>query len=459
MITNLNLGNFKSFEKLEGLRLAPLTILSGKNSCGKSSILQSLLLLKQSISGEPDDEALTLDGNFLQFSSLREVSYGLPSESSSKISYGFDLSDSDGPVGHLCFDIRHGILAEHSNRRGPVITHVYWKAEGKSVGTSVRRWKGEFRWPSKEKLDLPPTPKGFELREQRLISFERFLPTHLVQEVCRSGKEIKEGEKHLLLLRLNMTGSVLGDLSSLLKDELEQMKYLGPSRATPRRAYVHYAERHYDLDPDGGNAAHVFWLRQNEDVDWKGDKVPLKDAVSECFGILGFRTDITPRRSSNFVYQLMMGVDGVKGKNVTIADVGFGYSQVLPIILRGLLSERNALLLFEQPEIHLHPSAQAKLAELLIAFNSSGRRLIVETHSVELINGLQLQVIRDSSLSDKINVVFVESNSEENKYGAKINQLTLQPNGMFNEWPEGFCDESERLARAILEATVKKGKG
>ena len=77
MITSLSLENFKSFKKLDELKIKPLTILLGKNSCGKSSIIQSLLLLKQTLEENNEDD-LNVEGKYLKFSDLRDITYGLP---------------------------------------------------------------------------------------------------------------------------------------------------------------------------------------------------------------------------------------------------------------------------------------------------------------------------------------------------------------------------------------------
>lgn len=176
----------------------------------------------------------------------------------------------------------------------------------------------------------------------------------------------------------------------------------------------------------------------------------LTEAVHKSIEILGLSQEITSKQMNDMIYRI-----GIKLQNseedVTLADVGFGYSQVLPVILLGLLNNNDNLLLIEQPEIHLHPSSASKLADLFLAFIKGRKKFIIETHSQELINKLRLRVIQDPSLKKQINIVFMDQ--DEN--GTKIKQFEIDETGMFPEWPRGFLDESENIAREILKARVK----
>ncbi|RZJ20943.1 MAG: DUF3696 domain-containing protein [Acinetobacter sp.] len=232
--------------------------------------------------------------------------------------------------------------------------------------------------------------------------------------------------------------------------DIKKIKYLSPIRANPERIYIHYSNSATDINESGSNSAHVLWSKKNEIVKFNKENYRLLDALHKSIEILGLGQEITSEKISEMVYQI-----GLKLKNsnsaVSLADVGFGYSQVLPVILLGLLNNNNNLLLIEQPEIHLHPSSASKLADLFLTFIKDNKKFIIETHSPELINKLRLKVIQDPSLKSMINIVFIEQ--DEN--GTQVKQFEIDETGMFPEWPKGFLDESENIAREILKARVQ----
>jgi predicted ATPase len=141
---------------------------------------------------------------------------------------------------------------------------------------------------------------------------------------------------------------------------------------------------------------------------------------------------------------------------VTIADTGFGVSQVLPVLTHALLADTDSLLIFEQPEIHLHPRAQARLAELLVCLARTGRRIIIETHSDHLINRLRRIVAEDMSnqLADLVSIVFVQPPHANE--GAWLESLRVNEEGQIENWPPGFLAETAEDAKAIVQAWIKK---
>ncbi len=114
------------------------------------------------------------------------------------------------------------------------------------------------------------------------------------------------------------------------------------------------------------------------------------------------------------------------------------------------------ILILEQPEIHLHPRAQARLAELLVCLARTGRRIIIETHSDHLINRLRRVVAEDLSnqLSDFVSIVFVQP--PHLKEGAKLEPLRVNKEGVIENWPPGFLAETAEDSKAIVKAQIRK---
>jgi predicted ATPase len=135
-----------------------------------------------------------------------------------------------------------------------------------------------------------------------------------------------------------------------------------------------------------------------------------------------------------------------KGKSVIPTNTGFGISYVLPIIVSGLIAEQDRFLIVENPEAHLHPSAQSKIGYFLCKIANAGVRVIVETHSDHVINGIQLAVAEKSIPNDAITINFFTSgnsaDSENNGNQPEVKSITITEKGELTDWPKGFFDQS-----------------
>ena len=447
MIKTLRLAKFKAFKELDDINISPLTVILGKNSCGKSSILHSLLLLKQTVESGNKKSALNLDGKYLRFSNLSEISHGLPAPQNAKIKYSIGVVNWSGQSSFIQIGIKN---ERDDNSYHPVVDYVKTTSSGKSI---------DYGKLNIEKIKKFAKNKGDEFLIKYLdehsflagsISYNNFLPEYF--DVKKQDSENKNSISNVRLPVEYLIDDA--DSLSMLRQSLENIKYLSPVRAIPQRAYIHYANDAFDLSEDGSNSAHVMWGRRNQKVKWKGEELKLTDAVNKCIKCMGLAQEIEPSKTGKLIYQIKVKIP-IKSKSVTIADVGFGYSQIIPIVLTGLLNDSRNLMLIEQPEIHLHPSSCANLADLFLGFVSDGKSFLVETHSQDLINRLRLRVIEDPSLKDKINIVFIDTDDS----GASVaRQYSIDENGGFPEWPTGFLDESEKAARAIIKARVGRSE-
>lgn len=450
MIQELTLKNFKSFKKLDSFKINNLTIIAGKNSCGKSSILQSLLLLKQTLI-KRDGGQLELEGEYLTFSSLKEVSFSMPSINRAGIGYEFLVSDHSRK-GFINLSFSNSKKLEHYLPTVSEFKVEVHNKDGKNKKVNLLNYKIK-KENSPEFIHSLFENAQMEMGDTETV-LSSFYPTDFSLHFKQSSKN---GAVRVDKMSFPIDFFFMNEkqLTNTLVKDISNIKYLGPLRALPKRAYVHFTEIAYELLPSGENAAHVLWARQNESVKFKGQEYKLKEALNICIAIMGLSQEITPSRIGDLIYKINLKNTDCN-TDVTISDVGFGYSQVIPIILMCLLSNPGDLILLEQPEIHLHPSSAANLADLFLAFTKDGRRIIVETHSAELISRLRLRVIENVTLKDKINIAFIESSSENDQQGATIRQFNIDENGMFPEYPDGFLDESTKIADAIIKARVSK---
>lgn len=475
MIKKLRLHNFKAFQDTGEIELKPITVLAGPNSGGKSSILQSLLLLKQTLeAGEPAID-LSLDGRFLQFSGFDELTFGKPQLRHCKVSYEIGL-ETRIPT-EFIHSYYPGMAVPDDAKRLPLQSDIKFSFRYRRIGEERKsqimlecfdmsslvqgipgpHLKTTFRGKKYYRVTLKniELPESYREREIMTVVSRHFLPNLLVLEPNAKG----DTERPPIIL---LDQIFLNPLRNL-EVELEDLEYLGPLREEPHRAYLHSGSPSPEIGQKGEYAAQMLWLEKDNTIEYlpalgqETREVTLMEAVSDTFRQLGISQAIDVSSEKSIMYQILFGINGLTGKKqVSIADVGFGVSQLLPIVVMGLRSPETALLLFEQPEIHLHPKLQANLADFFLTLALSGKRLLVETHSDHFINRLRRRIAEDPTdeLREKVNILFVRP--PHDGQGAVIEPLRVDRYGVIENWPSDFLPESTDEAEAIFRAGLEK---
>lgn len=137
-----------------------------------------------------------------------------------------------------------------------------------------------------------------------------------------------------------------------------------------------------------------------------------------------------------------------------LTNVGVGVSQVLPIVVSALLAPRTSLLIFEQPELHLHPRVQARIADFFVALMMDGKQCLVETHSEYMIDRLRRRIAEQKSeeIRRKVSIYFTEKLGDN----TVCRPIKLNKYGSVENWPKDFFDQSQMETRRILEAAAEK---
>ena len=146
--------------------------------------------------------------------------------------------------------------------------------------------------------------------------------------------------------------------------------------------------------------------------------------------------------SKSLTAQISITHNYTSGSNVLSTNVGFGVSYVLPIIVTGLLSEKGSIMIVENPESHLHPSAQTSIAEYLAKIAQAGVYVIVETHSDHFINGVQLAVAEKQLEPKRVIINYVNQIKETHR--PEIKPITLSEKAELSEWPDGFFNQTQK---------------
>lgn len=253
-------------------------------------------------------------------------------------------------------------------------------------------------------------------------------------------------------------GDTIRDSSAYFRGYLKTLRYLGPIREAPRAVYDPSPNRN-DIGVRGEYAAAVLNARAKEIVNcplpgggfrrmtlgnalnlWLSEFGLASQAEAKDLGRLGMSLTVTPSGGSRLI---------------DLTSVGVGVSQVLPVILLCLLAKSSSVVLLEQPELHLHPAMQLKLADFLLACSRSGQQIIVETHSEHLVNRLRRRVADDdtNTLSRSIGLLFAEQKNGVSQYRA----TTISENGGLSQgWPEGFLDVGSNEATEFIAEALRR---
>jgi len=145
-----------------------------------------------------------------------------------------------------------------------------------------------------------------------------------------------------------------------------------------------------------------------------------------------------------------------QGPEHDLTHVGVGVSQVLPILVMCLLADQDTTLIFEQPELHLHPRVQTRLADFFLSISFMGKQCIIETHSEYLINRLRYRAAceEDGRVTENLKIYFVEMEDGHSMF----REVHVNEYGAIQDWPEGFFDQSQTEAENILRAAAMKRK-
>jgi len=230
----------------------------------------------------------------------------------------------------------------------------------------------------------------------------------------------------------------------------DNLKYIAPIRERIPRYGIMGTMPFSELGPSGQNLMRV--LSTSEALEFRRKSVlnELNYWLGNKFKLL--RNIHVETVDAAGTIRTLIGDERKGMKHINLASMGFGISQLVPVVVHVVLLPESGCLLVEQPEIHLHPSAQADLADLFIENIKHNRQFIIETHSEHFLLRLRRRVAEGRIKPGKVKILFVE----KVRGLTKVKQASLQSNGHFVEWPSGFFEEGYKEALAIAQAAYKQ---
>ncbi len=448
MLKRLKVSRFKAWRCLE-MRFGKVTGLFGENSSGKSSVLQLLLLLKQTKNAT--DRGLVLDfggpNELVNLGKYQDIVHQRDMESDIAWALDWELQDSlriSDPMGG-----RNDVLMQGKSLQ--IRARIGLKGADLSAKRLLYRFADtDFSIDRNEKSssDFKLISEGMnELRFIRNQGRGWALPgpvkTHLFPDQARTYYQ---------------NTSFLSRFEAAYEGLMDGMFYLGPLREHPQREYRWSGASPADVGPRGERSVDAILAAtgRNERMNLAPgkNKMSFQEMIAhwlremrliKSFGI----EEIAPGSS---LYQARVQKDN-GGPETMLTDVGFGVSQVLPVIVLLYYVPEGSIVLLEQPEIHLHPSVQSGLADVMLAVAKRRRvQIIVESHSEHLLRRFQRRAAEGEVPSSDLMLYFVSNNDGE----AKLEGLKLSEWGEIENWPDHFFGDEMGEIAAIGKASLKR---
>lgn len=400
MLRRIELEKFKCFARLD-LPIGRLTLLSGTNASGKSSILQALVLLHQTMRDDEWSTRLLLNGLALSLGTLADV------------------------------------VDKETGRRAFAFALSFENAD--AYDDDVIRW--DFEGEDREAMSVPV--KAVDWNGQRIESPD--LLRHLFPSESRRETQFST---------VAMSAADAEDALQLPRNgasTLRRLSYIAADRTGPREIYpLSDHARAETVGARGEQAVGLLHVLRDDPV-----RAPL--CIPDVPSLLFQQTQAALRRFFPGCSIVVTPVPHTNGVTLGIRTsdatdfhrpqhVGFGLSHVLPILVAALTAREGDLLIVENPEVHLHPAGQALMGRFLSEVAASGVQVLLETHSDHVLNGVR-RAVRDAVIPGQdVALHFFRGRGSD---GAQVMSPRIDASGNVDFWPEGFFDQFDKDTAAL----------
>lgn len=438
MLTKLRIKNFKAWKDTGDVRFAPLTVLFGTNSAGKSSLGHLLLALKQTAASSDRRRALHTgdESSLVDLGTFVESLHG--HDKKAQLEFMLDwslpapLQVSNPLVAEQKYSGEHLRLTSTlaaSAQDQPVVRKLHYELRGAAADSASVT--AVLTQSAEAKVQLNTAPYRLVHADGRKWPLEP--PEKFYRISDRSLARYKNAD-------------FLADFALEVERNLAGLSYLGPLREHPHRTYGWSGNTPEDVGAKGEYA--VACILAAEAAERKLNRGYKKKMQSFAAFIAGWLVDlgviesfrVRPTAAGRKDYEVKVKTRGGLTE-VGLPDVGFGVSQVLPALVQAFYCPEGSIVWMEQPEIHLHPQVQAELADVFISAIRAyehGRprnaQLIIETHSEHFLNRLQRRIAEESITPSEVAIYFAKATSK----GAQLEELIVNEYGDITNWPDNF---------------------
>ena len=456
MLKQLRIQNFKGWKDTGNIHMAPITLFFGANSSGKSSIGQFLMMLKQTVESS-DRKAVFYPGgknSAVQLGSYQEMVFH--HDPRKKISFDYQWS-----------------LPENLKLKEPVSGQVF---SGDNLSFHAEVGLGD-----KDQHTLILDHLQYELMEEKSgslsISMKRKSDTKSEYKVDATHYPLKRKQGRAWspgapvrfygfpdeVVAYHQNADFVQTLNLLHEKLFRSFCYLGPLRTKAERLYSWTGIEPESVGYAGENTVAAILAARSRKISlgYRRPAKPFEEIIATKLKEMGLieAFKVNPISEQRQEYEVKVRTKGSKDW-VDLPDVGFGISQVLPVLVQCFYAPAGSIILMEQPEIHLHPNAQSALADVMIDVinsreNGADRniQIVIETHSEHFLRRLQRRIAEDSVPQEKVSAYFANIS----KTPATLEPLQIDTFGNIQNWPGNFFgDEMGDIAEQAKAAMKKR---
>jgi predicted ATPase len=424
MLKSISVKNFKSLRSAT-LQFRPITLLVGPNNSGKSSLISLLLTLKQTLESRNLESPFVLDGAYVQLGSFQDVIFGHMPKRKIQIDMKFAGSKIErkrrdrGFLGAAPFSISIKVCLSSDTKTIQLTDlRIFDSQSETTIEVKSRRIISLFG----KKANILIRPRGSRASDEPYVTQRHFLWQVSLPRVSDRASMMKE-------FFLRRIGNYLEQYFQ------ENIVYLGPLREYPKRYYISSGEKPSDVGLRGERTVDFLYL----------DSMGITSQINQWLRKFKIAEQITvaPVGRAEGVWKVEL-LNAVTQSSDNLKDVGFGVSQILPIVVEGIMAKPGTTMIVEQPEIHLHPKAQAQLADLFIDLAKQEKFSIIETHSEHMLLRLARRIAEGKLRKRDIAIYEFKLT----RSGTLVREIPFDNQGNLRRWPGEFFE-------AELEETLK----
>lgn len=422
-INKLSLKNFKCFQALD-LEFAKITLLTGANSSGKSSFLHSLMAILQT---DYFPFYLSPNGKYVNMGSFQEIVFNHKNDEKIELAGNVRINNGFEPNYNLEFRARWN---EDAKSNLPELNELQLQAKDFDIEISQNE---KFLLSIKAMND-----RHFLQRLKESLNKIENINKASKRSFTRSLVEIEKAEfptiEELLdRVFINKDAYFISEMAKRLFDLFSDINthfnYIGSFRKIPERTYYQKARANFKVDVSGDGYI-------DQILDWEEKNNPAFTNLNSWMRELQLFSEIKSHKINGGRFEFMVKPNEA-GIFASLADVGFGISQFLPVIVADLQLPDPSILAVSQPEIHLHPQVQAALASYFVKqVHEKNKQYVIETHSEYLLNRIRLAIVREEIDARDVALYYFENSLS----GSKIYPIELTKDGQIKNAPEGFFD-------------------